>query len=473
MIRLIARKEMLELARDGRLRWTAAILLILLAASAVLGWTRYRDLAAQHEAARRATREHWLSQPQKNPHSAAHYGIYAFKPKLVTSFIDDGVDPYTGVVAWLEAHKQNEFRWRPAQDATASQRAGLLTAAVVLQLLVPLLIVLLTYGTFAGEREVGTLRQLLSLGVAPRQLAAGKAIGTAGVLLVVLLPATVLGVLALALFQGPSLASSWGRVTSMSIVYLLYFVAWTGIGLAISARARTARVALVTLLSLWMINGLLAPRVVTDLARRISPTPSALDFSFAMARDLEQGFDGHGTRDQRTKALEARVLRQYGVDSASQLPVSFAGIALQEGEEYGNKVFDRHYSSLWNRFRQQEEIREWGGIVAPLLAVRALSMALAGTDVEHHLRFQGAAETYRRYLVKHMNDYMTVHAAGADFGYLASPELWATVTDFEYESPSTVAVLSQHPIALALALGWALAATLAAAVATRRLTPEE
>lgn len=168
MIRLIARKEMMELARDGRLRWTATIVLLLLTAAALLGWTRSRDLAAQHDAARRATRAHWLEQPQKNPHSAAHYGIYAFKPKLVTSFVDDGVDPYTGVVAWLEAHKQNEFRWRPAQDATATQRAGLLTAAVVLQLLLPLLIILLTYGTFAGERESGTLRQLLSLGVAPR-----------------------------------------------------------------------------------------------------------------------------------------------------------------------------------------------------------------------------------------------------------------------------------------------------------------
>ncbi len=67
MILLIARKELMELLRDGRLRWTGSIVLLLAIASALLGWSRYRDLAAKHGAARQATREHWLKQPPKNP----------------------------------------------------------------------------------------------------------------------------------------------------------------------------------------------------------------------------------------------------------------------------------------------------------------------------------------------------------------------------------------------------------------------
>jgi ABC-2 type transport system permease protein len=42
---------------------------------------------------------------------------------------------------------------------------GELTGATVLQLLVPLLIVMLSFDALAGERESGTLRQLMSLGV--------------------------------------------------------------------------------------------------------------------------------------------------------------------------------------------------------------------------------------------------------------------------------------------------------------------
>ncbi len=136
---------------------------------------------------------------EEEPYSAAHYGVYAFKPKSPLAIVDSGIDPYTCVAVWLEAHKQNEFKYRPAQDRTAVERVGEMTAATTLQVLVPLFIVLMTFSSLAGEREQGTLRQLLSLGVRPRHLALGKAVGIAVALALVLLPAGVLGVAALAL----------------------------------------------------------------------------------------------------------------------------------------------------------------------------------------------------------------------------------------------------------------------------------
>jgi ABC-2 type transport system permease protein len=172
MIARIARKEFAEMLRDGRFRWVSAVVLVLLSAALAMGWRHQSEVSEQHELARRGARAHWVGQGEKNPHSAAHYGTYAFKPAMALSAIDPGVDPYVGVSAWLEAHRKNQFEFHP-QDATAVQRFGGLTATV-LQLLIPLLILLLAFRAFAGERESGTLRQLLSLGVQPGQLAAGK-----------------------------------------------------------------------------------------------------------------------------------------------------------------------------------------------------------------------------------------------------------------------------------------------------------
>jgi hypothetical protein len=119
MVWTIARKELTEMFRDGRFVAAAAIVLVLLLAAVGAGWKHYSDVHAQHSRAQQETREQWLDQGEKNPHSAAHYGVYAFKPKTHLSMIDTGVDPYTGVAVWLEAHYQNQFLHRPAQDATA------------------------------------------------------------------------------------------------------------------------------------------------------------------------------------------------------------------------------------------------------------------------------------------------------------------------------------------------------------------
>ncbi|MBO0726655.1 MAG: hypothetical protein J2P52_13715 [Blastocatellia bacterium] len=116
MITQIARKEFTEILRDGRFRWAAAIVFVLLLASVVMGGKYYSDVKHQHDLARAETRDQWLRQPAKNPHSAAHYGIYAFKPKLAPSALDRGVDPFVSQSVWLEAHRQNEFRFRVAGD---------------------------------------------------------------------------------------------------------------------------------------------------------------------------------------------------------------------------------------------------------------------------------------------------------------------------------------------------------------------
>lgn len=470
MIIRIARKEFTEMLRDGRFRWAAGIVFALLLAAVVMGGKHYRDVKRQHDLAQAETRDQWLRQPAKNPHSAAHYGIYAFKPKLLPAMLDRGVDPFVGQSVWLEAHKQNEFKFKPAQDATAVQRFGELTAATVLQLLIPLLIILLSFSAFAGEREHGTLRQLLSLGVKKTDLAWGKALGIAGALGVLIVPATIVGVVALAMVSDNGLlGASAGRMAWLLASYLLFFGVFIGVSLAVSARAKSSQMALVVLLAFWIVNGLIAPRAIADVAKRVHPTPSAFAFQQAVDREMQSGPDGHDTADKRAEALKQKVLKQYAVDKLEALPVNFAGISLQESEEHGNVVFDKHYSELWSRFERQNRLKQLAGAVAPMLAMQSVSMSLAGTDFAHHRDFAAAAESYRRFLVKKMNDDMTFNAGKSDFSYLAKPALWQTVEDFRYEAPSASWALSKQTVSLALLALWCVAALAFAAVTTAKM----
>jgi ABC-2 type transport system permease protein len=470
MLTAIVRKEFTEMWRDGRVRATSIALLLLLTGATAYGWQQTRALGAERRAAQELTRSHWVSQPARNPHSAAHYGIYAFKPRTTLATLDDGVDPYTGVLAWLEAHKQNEFKYRPAQDASSAQRFGSLTAALTLQLLVPLLIVLVAHAAFAREREQGTLRQLLSLGVSPVTLGVGKAVGSAAALGVVLVPAALIGALAL-VGLGDDGSLDLGRVLTLSGVYLLYFFAWLCVTLIASIRSNTARGALAGSLAVWMVTTVLAPRLATEVVRRVQPTPSAQTFAAAIKRDLAGGMEGHGGRDAHFAAFEARVLKQYGVDSISQLPVSFSGLELEEGERWGNKVFDKHYGALWQAFDTQERVRSWIGTVAPVLSIKAMSMGLAGTDVAHHRRFADASEAYRRSLVTRMNNAMQKTADGDDFAVKADPALWKSVGAFAYTLPGLAWAVHQHRIDAMVLACWALLSAVLLWRTLHRLTP--
>lgn len=471
MIWKIARKEFTDMIRDGRFRWAAAIVFGLLLMSLAMGWKHYREVSAQRDEASRAMREQWLTQGEKNPHSAAHYSIYAIKPKMPLSLIDRGVEPYTGVAIYLEAHSQNDFLYRPARDATALQRFGELTASVVLQLFVPLLIIILSFSAFAGERESGTLRQVLSLGVRKRDLAYGKALGVTAALALLLVPAATLGVLALSLSATDGAPSSSGaQLALMAGGFLLYFAIYVGVSLAVSALAPSSRLALVILLGFWIVNGFAAPRVASDLAKRVHPSPSAFEFTRLVNQDLKNGIDGHSPEDRRRAELEARVLAQYGVGRVEDLPVNFDGIVLQESEEYGNRIFDKHYASLWETFERQNRLQQGFGLLAPLLAVRSLSMGLAGTDWAQHRDFAAAAESYRRMLVKTMNEDMIRNSRTGDTEYRAGRELWERVPEFRYSLPPAAQVLRGQVLSVAALLAWLALAVTASLWAASRMS---
>lgn len=453
MVLRIARKELVDLMRDGRFRVLSAIVLAVSVVSLLAGWKHYTELSAQHETASAATREQWLNQPEKNPHSAAHYGVYAFKPKSQLAIVDTGIDPYMGVAVWLEAHRQNEFKYRPAQDRTAVQRFGEMTGAEVLQILLPLFIVLMTFSAYSGEREQGTLRQLLSLGVGRRDLVLGKALGIGAGLGLVLLPSLALGVAAMAMtVEGGLLAGDPWRAVLLAAVYAAYFGLVITVSLAVSAWAPSSRLALVVLLSFWFANSLIASRAASDLAGALYPTPSAIEFQKAMEVDLND----REALQRRLDERRAELMREYGVDTFDALPIAFSGISFQEGEEHANRVFDRHYGRLFDLYERQNRVYQLAGVVAPLLAVRSLSMGLAGTDFLQHRDFINAAEAYRRDIQRVMNADIVRNQKPGQV-YLASRTLWAQVPPFAYDAPPVGWVLGAYTTSLlALAL-WLVA----------------
>jgi len=472
MIIVIARKEALEIVRDGRFRWAAVSVLLLLVATLLSGWAHYDRVAQQRAAASATERTVWTTQQEKNPHSAAHYGIWAFKPITPLGMFDYGVTAYTGTALFMDAHKIRHATYRPVDDATGVARLGELTAAAILQWLIPLLIVFLAFDAFAGERQRGTLRQLMSLGVAPSTLTLGKALGLAAPLLVVLVPASLIGTAALLL--GPSADwSAWSlpRLCALTVVYLAYFALFIGLSLVVSMLARTPRTALLLLLAFWFGNAFVAPRLASDLAGAVRPSPDPVAFAIKTRTIAEAA---HGGFWERGKVITERLMKERGVETPEELSINVPGLNFVETEANDAAALRALYDELNNAFQAQDAIVQTGGLLAPLLAVQSLSMALAGTDYAHHRHFAKSAEEYRFDYVQRLNRDILSNARPGDqwdSEYTVGNDLWASIPAFSYEAPDLGWAIRHQVAALFMLTIWLVGLLVFTRWAVRNINP--
>ncbi|MDN5210416.1 DUF3526 domain-containing protein [Fulvivirgaceae bacterium BMA12] len=446
MLKLIIKKEILTALRDIRLQISGGILIVLMLTAVLVGRQGQRKIGVERTKAQSAMYDKWLNQGNKHPHSAAHYGQFAFKPKPVLSFLDVGLDNYTGISVFLEAHKQNEILFSAAQDSNGMTRFGEMTAALILQVLLPLLIIFLTFNIFSKEREEGTLKLIHAQGLSLRQLFLGKVWGTYLMVLLIFLPIIVLAYL---LLDDQSVNLDGGvtmKFLSLTSGYAIYFLVFVLLCVLISAFAKSSGFSLLLLLGLWIVSCIILPKATTNLADKVYPSPSQFEFRKTIKDKVKKGIDGHNPSDVRLASLKQQVLDQYGVSTIEELPVNWSGIAMQAGEEYTDQVYDSEFSKIEEIFKRQNRLSEWAGFVNPYLAVRNLSMALAGTDFEHHIAFARAAENYRRAFVKKMNKDMEVnHKPGVGYGdYNVGMEMWASIEPFSYQLPSTGTILSNQ-----------------------------
>ncbi len=477
----VARKELLEIRRDSRWRALGAVTVLLTLSALALGVLQSRRLDREHQAAEAGDRHVWTAQGAKNPHQAAHFGQYAFKPVGPLALAEPGVEAFAGSSVYLEAHRQNEAQFRTARDATLAARMGRLTFAFVLQTVLPLVAILLGFAAFSGEREKGTLPQLLSLGVRPVHLLLGKGAAGAGVLLGLVSLACVGLAVGLALFgaahraepgggsnasrlaptlkgqshtsEGPrpgeatahdritiperaaqSLPDDSLRLAGMFLGYSLYLVGFLALSLAVSAQARSSRSALVGLLVFWLLNTIVAPRLLADIVRSARTLPTAQAFRNAIAEQKKSQF-GHDERHPAFIAFRDRVLRQYQVKRVEDLPISFRGLSLREDDEAGYRIFDQHFGRLQEMVETQDALCAAPGLIFPLLALQPLSMAMAGTDNRHHGHFVRAAEAHRRLIQTAASQDLIDHAKNGDDNYVAPATLWEDIPAFEYTRP--------------------------------------
>ncbi|OJJ21750.1 hypothetical protein BKI52_14715 [marine bacterium AO1-C] len=450
-------KELKETLRDARFQVMGGLVLILLITATLVGYRGFHQLQEMRQQAQQQVRQEWVGQKNKHPHSAAHYGHIAFKPKPTLSFMDFGLDSFTGMVVYMEAHKQNDILYSQAQDSTSLIRFGEMTIAFVLQMLMPLLIIFLVFASVTREREGGTLKMMISQGVSTRKILLYKISSYSFITILLFLPAFLIASTLLFRQSHTALQTQLtGKFFTLLGAYWAYFMVFIVLSVLVSAFSKTSRMALVQLLGVWIFFCILMPKATANIADNLYAAPAKYEFDDTIKQKVEAGIDGHNPSDKRFAALKKKTLQKYGVDSISKLPINFSGLAMQVGEEYTDKVYDREFKKVQQVFKAQNRVSEIAGLINPLLAIRQVSMGLAGTDYHHHVKFATEAENYRRKMVKMANnDMMVNHKPGIAYkDYNVGRSFWEKLPPFQYKMASLNEVMQQNLWGLAALLVW-------------------
>jgi ABC-2 type transport system permease protein len=454
MKNIIIEKEKIEFQNDLRVKRIVAILYTLFVVALVSGITYYHENHQTQQNAQDASYQQWLNQGAKNPHGAAHYGFYAFKPTPATAILDKGVEGFLGQVVWLEAHNQNEVKQREANDAGTIVRFGTLSVGFLWQFLMPLAIILLGFNLFSKEREGGTLWLLLSSGSSMWSIINGKALALYQLVLKIVVPMMIIVSLSTWWLTGTNLFfSNIPTLIFTFIFYLLYFFLWVLGSLWVSTWAVNSGISLVTLLGFWVFGTFFIPRMSGSIAKSVYQSPSAFDFSQNVKLDGELGIDRKTTAQLRKKRLDDSLLRQYKVDSLTQLPVDYRGISLEAGEDYGKLIYEKNYGNLHEIYQKQDAIISFFNVLSPALAMRNLSAGLSGTDLNRHLDFTEKAEKHRLLIAKTMNVDIQTNAVGKK-NYQNDVNLWKKVPPFQYEKPSVWWALQQQILSIVSIFLW-------------------
>lgn len=462
MIAAIVRKEITLYLRSGVFISLAVAMIALLAAAAALSAQRIATFERERLAAETVDREVWNSQGERNPHAAAHFARYAFKPIPRLVAFDPGVTDHAGIALWMEAHYQNPAVFRRAEDLGDAGRMADLSPAWVLQTVAPLFIFLILFGAVAGEREAGTLRQTATSGVRANTVLTGKLLGAAGALGIVLVPALVISLWMIGSAQAEAVLPDGGaRTLGLTFAYGLFIAAAGAFAIGLSALFKEKRSALIVLVAVWAASFIMVPRLASGFAAAAYPQPDAT----ALSAELATAASGARGDEAYQQSIREAILAEYDVATVEELPVNYGAYSLQMSEEYAHPLFEAIYARLDAIHSRQEQVLRTASLISPVIALRELSAGLAGADRLHQNAFAAGAEVHRRASVKLLNDDLMINGAGQQ-RYAADETLWRQVEDFSYAPPSfasasshyafSAAVLGVYVLGAFLFAGWAL-----------------
>ncbi|MED5476061.1 MAG: DUF3526 domain-containing protein [Candidatus Neomarinimicrobiota bacterium] len=451
MIINIFKNECKNFTRNKILVYLNIILIVSLFSIAWVSNKKNNNQKNLQETAQNKIRKQWENLSPMNPHGAAHYGSYAFKPLNILNSLDQGINDVTGNVLKLEGHVRNEIVYSEASQSISISKFGKLQASIILQYVIPIMIIFISFGSISKEKTLGRIKLLILQGVTMKNLFIAKSlfIWSYGLLLLII-------TLFFQIYFSPNI-DSIPRLIFFLFSYSAYYFILSFLTVYISTLLNNNASILTFILSIWILWTIFLPKIFGNIVEKTYPLPSRQTLELKMTEDRSKGIDGHNPFDEKRNELKTKYLAQYEVDSLSQLPINFDGIVMQADEEFGNSIWDKHFGNNDYLLKKQKNMYQLLGIINPFISLQNLSMGICGSDMIHHIDFLEKSEKYRRYFIKKLNNK---HAFGGsktgDWSFKVNSDFFRSIDAFSYTTPKINTKIKNYIIDIIFLSFWVI-----------------
>ena len=448
-VKLIASEEWKSINRQKVLIYLVFIIVAVLSLAAYIGWENVHHHNEEQEHYQSEVVQQWENQPDRHPHRVSHYGYLVFRDKYPLSAFDFGVNSYVGNSVFLEAHRQNTMNMSDASFSNGILRFGELSMALIFQLILPLFIIFIGFGSVSGLKQNGVLKLILVQNTTYKDIIFGKTLGIYAVTMAYFLPILIFGIAFTGLMSGADAEGLIPRAFLLVASYSVYFLIFSFVVVVFSALNKTPKSTLLVLLIIWFSMVFILPKAAQTLGANIYEAPNKNDFDISIHNQIKKEGDSHNPDDQHFKELKEEILKKYNVSSIEELPINYGGLVFAEGEKITTKIFGEKFEELIKIYQNQNKVSEFLGFANPYLAMRNMSMGFSGSSFSDAVSFQRQAEKYRydrtQYLNKLQQEEIKYYKESQkERTQRINNELLKQMPPFKYQHFSTYEILKEQ-----------------------------
>ncbi|HDY90392.1 MAG TPA: DUF3526 domain-containing protein [bacterium] len=287
----------------------------------------------------------------------------------------------------------------------------------ILAIVMSLIAILFTYNTCSRDRELGTLKLMLSNPISRWKILMGKIIGVFLTLLPIILFCYILCAVLILLSTHISFsAAEWLRVVMLFAVSIIYILIFLLIGMFVSTRTRSSSTSIVLCLFAWVLFVFIIPNLSVYTAQSLIKTESQDNLRISM-NELEEEFNQDwieyskriGFNSGRGIGSSRGGFRDGHEELAGQSPEFMEGrrklymYSAPLRIDYADKKWALQKKQL-DRLDFQRRLAEAISLISPSEMFRLIASALCRTDVKSHYLFLETVTKYRDSIISFFKD---------------------------------------------------------------------